>query len=115
MDLTQLKALGGLVSEVPEKRKVTWTPTGRTEPVTADVYIRRRSFGSLETTVFADTDDKRARMASLVSATVLLGNDPDKLEPMDYATAYQLDPPLGNALLALSGQINEMVEGEEKK
>lgn len=101
MKLADLRAAGGFVSPAPVKRTVTWTPDGR-DPVTFDVWIKRRSFGAIER-LFADDDD-RSKSAAYIAESIALGeHGKDKLT---YEDAYQLEPSLARVLIEALNEVN---------
>lgn len=97
MNLQQLTDLGGFVDAAPSQQTVTWTRTNAAgEPITDtfDVWVRRRSFGTLERVQALGED--RSRSAQILSECILLGDDK---QPIDYVQAYQLQPTLAMALI----------------
>lgn len=97
MNLAQLQAAGAFVEAAPVKTSVTWTRRNADgEEVTDvfDVWVRRRSFGTLERVAMLGED--RSKSAKMLSECVLLG---DQQEPLSYEQAYQLDPGLAFILI----------------
>ena len=97
MNLQQLTDLGGFVDAAPSQQTVTWTRANAAgEPITDtfDVWVRRRSFGTLERVQALGED--RSRSAQMISECIFLG---DAKEPITYEKAYQLDPFLAIALM----------------
>lgn len=97
MNLAELTAKGAFVEAAPVKTSVTWTrdnAEGEEVSDTFDVWIRRRSFGTLERVAMLGED--RSKSAKMLSECVLLG---DAQEAITYEQAYQLDPGLAFALV----------------
>ena len=110
MNITELKAAGGIIAAQPVKKRVTWEREGA-EPVEFDVHVRRLSFGTLERLLTAETDD-RSRSAAYLSATVLLGDEGS--EPLTYDDAFQLDPSLAAVLMTAVRDVNRTGEPAAK-
>ncbi len=106
MKLAELQNLGGFVPIEPVKVEVSWKhiPEGQEEEKvdTFDVYVRRRSFGSVER-LFLSDDDERSKIARFIAESVLLGEEKEK---MTYEQAYQLEPSLGKALMDAVNKVN---------
>ena len=97
MNLAQLQAAGAFVEAAPVKTPVTWTrqnATGEEVSDTFDVWVRRRSFGTLERVAMLGED--RSKSAKMLSECILLG---EEQEAISYEQAYQLDPSLAFALV----------------
>ena len=97
MNLSELQAMGAFVEAAPIKTPVTWTrdnAEGVEVSDTFDVWIRRRSFGTLERVAMLSED--RSKSAKMLSECVLLG---DAQEAITYEQAYQLDPSLAFVLV----------------
>lgn len=97
MNLAQLQAAGAFVEAAPVKTPVTWTrqnATGEEVSDTFDVWVRRRSFGTMERVAMLGED--RSKSAKMLSECILLG---EEQEALSYEQAYQLDPSLAFALV----------------
>lgn len=97
MNLAQLQAAGAFVEAAPVKTPVTWTrqdAAGEEISSTFDVWVRRRSFGTLERVAMLGED--RSKSAKMLSECILLG---EEQEAISYEQAYQLDPGLAFALV----------------
>lgn len=113
MNLEELKSAGALVSAEPVEKKITWTKVGEdgTEKVhTFKVFIKRRSFGTVEKMFSGDSD--RSRSAAMIAETVLLGKDGK--ECFSYDDAYQLEPSLAFAFVAAINEVNKVGEAPPK-
>lgn len=98
MDLKQLKAAGGLVSDRPTPVKKTWeTPGG--ESLEIDFFVLRQSFGQAERLYLSTTEERkdRSRTSELISEVIRLGKDGS--EKMSYEDAYKLEPSLARVFL----------------
>ena len=97
MNLAQLQAAGAFVEAAPVKTSVTWArPNAAGEEITTtfDVWVRRRSFGTLERVAMLGED--RSKSAKMLSECILLG---EEQEALSYEQASQLDPSLAFALV----------------
>ena len=97
MNLAQLQAAGAFVEAAPVKTPVTWTrqnAAGEEVSDSFDVWVRRRSFGTLERVAMLGED--RSKSAKMLSECILLG---EEQEALSYEQAYQLDPSLAFALV----------------
>ena len=97
MNLAQLQAAGAFVEAAPVKTAVTWTrqnAAGEEVSDSFDVWVRRRSFGTMERVAMLGED--RSKSAKMLSECILLG---EEQEALSYEQAYQLDPSLAFALV----------------
>lgn len=98
MDLKQLKAAGGLVSNLPTPVKRTWeTPNG--ESLEIEFFVLRQSFGQAERLYLATSEERkdRSRTSELIAEVIRLGKDGS--EKMSYEDAYMLEPSLAKVFL----------------
>lgn len=106
MKLEQLIARGGFVSPEPVKVHVKWErpdpETGETLTDEFDVFVMRRSFGSVER-LFTNGDDK-SKSALLLSECIRLGENGE--ERLSYEQAYQLDPSLASELIGAYNSVH---------
>lgn len=102
MKLAELKAAGGFVNGEPIKTHIRWERPGK-EAVEFDIHIRRLSFGEFERIYIDPKDKDRSRTASLIAASVLLGEKAD--EPLTYKDAFQLEPKLASALVKAINEV----------
>ena len=107
MDLQQLRDIGGLVSQTPVTKEITWTPPDKDgvaqEPVIFTVRVKKLSFGMVERMWAVDIED-RSNMATVVSASILLGTEGE--ERFSYEDAFQLEPGLARSLMTAIGEVN---------
>lgn len=120
MNLTQLKEKGGFVSSVPVKKSVTWKrmvdeatglpPNEDTKSLveavdTFDVYIKRRSFGSVERLINEEEKQDRSKMAEFLASSILIGEG-EELTGMTYTDAFQLEIGLAGVLIDAVNEVN---------
>lgn len=113
MNLSELKAKGGIVASAPVPREVTWTrknDAGEEVTDTFTVFIKRQSFGSIET-IWAGAED-RSKSATYISQSLRLG-DKGK-EQMSYDEAFQLDPSLATVFITAINEVNGTGRTEPK-
>lgn len=110
--IEELIAAGGLVSEVPVKRKVVWKhedAEGKPVEHMFDVYVRKQSFGSLEVIYGNETD--RSKMSKYISESIVN----EKGAPViPYEKALILDPELGTLLVKTINEVNRVGKAEAK-
>lgn len=105
MNLAELKAKGGIVAAAPVQKEVTWVrknDAGEEVTDTFIIFVKRQSFGSIET-IWASGED-RSKSASYISQSLRLG-DKGK-EQMSYDEAYQLDPSLATVFITAINEVN---------
>lgn len=109
MDLTQLKAKGGVVSAALVKRPVEWKHEvdGKEMTEKFTVFVRRISFGAVER---ANEEDSPS--CALISRCVCLGEKGE--EALSYEDAFQLEPGLAAALVEAVMSVNNLGKPEEK-
>lgn len=107
MNLTQLKAAGGIVVGGLVKKEVTWKrphpKSGKEVSDTFTIHVRRQSFGVIES-LFAPSEADQSRNAKYIAACVMLG--PDGEEPISYEDAFNLDNSLGFLILSAVNEVN---------
>lgn len=117
MKLQDLRKQGGFVSAAPVKKSVTWKKvddlSGEETEVTFDVWVRKLSFGMIESLFVSP--DRKSRNAILISEAVRLGDDGK--EEITYLDAFQLKPSLARAIMTAVAEVNALPkpkdEGEE--
>lgn len=113
MNLDDLKAKGGFVPLAPVAKEVTWTrknEAGEEIIDTFTVYIKRHSFGAIESIWAGDGD--RSKSAAYISQSVKLGLAGK--ESLTYEDAYQLDPGLATVLITAINEVNGTGKAEPK-
>ena len=90
------KRQGGFISAEPVKHAVEW------KELTFDVWVKRLSFGVVETLY---GNDDRSRSASMIAATILLC---DSKEEISYEDAYRLDVGLATKLIDAFNAVNSV-------
>lgn len=106
MNLSELKAAGGVVGGVPVKKSVTWKhkdAKGKDVEHKFDIHVMPQSFGMVEQ-MFTGTETEQSRNAKYIAACVTLGAKGEEAIP--YEDAYRLDPGLGYAMLAAVHEVN---------
>lgn len=108
MDLQQLRDIGGLVSQTPVTKEITWTPPEKDgvkqEEVIFTVRVKKLSFGMVERLWSAVETEDRSNMAAIISASILLGDEGE--ERFSYEDAFQLEPGLARSLMVAIGEVN---------
>lgn len=110
MNLEQLKAKGGVITDAFVKKNVVWTHVGEKGKQATEkfqVHIRRHAFGVMEA-MFAGGEAEKYRNARYLSASVFLG--PEGEEELPFDDAVNLDPGLGIALLQAVNEVNAPVK-----
>lgn len=113
MNLSELKAKGGIVAAAPIPKEVTWTrrnDAGEEMSDTFTIFVKRQSFGSIET-IWASGED-RSKSAAYISQSLRLG-DKGK-EQMSYDEAYQLDTSLATVFITAINEVNGTGRAEPK-
>ena len=106
MNLTQLKAAGGIVGGAMVKRSVVWKhEDAKGKPVTNkfSIFVMPQSFGMIEK-LFSATESEESRNAKYIATCVTLGENGE--EAISYEDAYRLAPGLGWAILAAVHEVN---------
>lgn len=98
--LKDLKALGGVVSEVPVEKEIKFTIDE--QEYTAKIHVKRLSIGDHEK-LFGKGDDGE-RAAHLISHAVMLGEGGK--ERISFKDAYQLHPRLADAMINAVNEVN---------
>ena len=99
MNLAELKNVGAFIPVEPVKVPVEW------KDYKFDVWVKRLSFGDVES-LFAVDD--RSRSARMIAAAVLLG---ENKEPISYDDAYRLDVSLASKLIEAFNSVNGVQPG----
>lgn len=99
MNLAELKNVGAFIPAEPVKVPVEW------KGYTFDVWVKRLSFGDLESLFAADD---RSRSARMIAAALLLG---ENKEPISYDDAYRLDVSLASKLIEAFNSVNGVQPG----
>ena len=94
MNLSELKNAGAFISTEPVKVPVEW------KGHQFDVWVKRLSFGDVETLFAADD---RSRSARMIASAILLG---ENKEPISYDDAYRLDVSLASKLIEAFNSVN---------
>lgn len=94
MNLSELKNAGAFISTEPVKVPVEW------KEHKFDVWVKRLSFGDVETLFAADD---RSRSARMIASAILLG---ENKEPISYDDAYRLDVSLASKLIEAFNSVN---------
>lgn len=87
MNLADIRNAGGFVPAEPVKVEIEWNKHR------FDVWVKRLSFGDMESLYGSDD---RSRAARMISTAILLG---DNQEPITYEDAYRLDVGLAAKLI----------------
>lgn len=99
MNLQEIKAAGGFIPAEPVKVPVEW------KEYKFDVWVKRLSFGDVESLFAADD---RSRSARMIAAALLLG---ENKEPISYDDAYRLDVSLASKLIEAFNSVNGVQPG----
>jgi len=97
MNIDDIKAAGGFVSEQGEKRTIEWD--GRS----GEVFVRKASFGRIVT--LQELPDAERNMA-LVRECIRLGDNGDEAMSQDQVAA--LSPALAAAFMAAIAEVNAL-------
>ncbi|MBW9244199.1 phage tail assembly chaperone family protein, TAC [Pseudomonas paracarnis] len=106
MNLTELKAAGGLVGGAMVKKAVVWKHEDAKGKAVTDkfsIFVMPQSFGMIEK-LFSASDSEQSRNAKYISTCVTLGENGE--EAISYEDAYRLNPGLGWAILAAVHEVN---------
>lgn len=97
--LRQLREAGGIVSREPIKRNIAWKSfdlaTETDVEYDADIHILKQGAGAVME-IYSSAD--KEQISLFISKSVMLENEKGKLELMTFDDAFQLDPPLRNAM-----------------
>lgn len=99
MNLSEIKAAGGFIPAEPVQVPVEW------KDYKFDVWVKRLSFGDVESLFAADD---RSRSARMIAAALLLG---ENKEPISYDDAYRLDVSLASKLIEAFNSVNGVQPG----
>lgn len=94
MNLSEIRNAGGFIPAEPVRVPVEW------KEFKFDVWVKRLSFGDVES-LFGSDD--RSRSARMIAAAVLLG---ENKEPISYDDAYRLDVSLATKLIEAFNSVN---------
>lgn len=116
LDVAALQENGGIVSNVPVKKVITWkrvNDDGDEVESKFVVHVVRQSFGFVER-LFTTADDK-SRSATFISEAIRLGKNGK--QRLSYDQAYQLHPTLAQELVRVINEVNGVgtKEGDEGK
>lgn len=99
--LSQFEEIGGLVSDQPVEKEITWN-NGK-EDIVLTVRIRPLAYGDFDK-IIAGHDDERSQNAALIAASVLVEKD----QSLPYVKAYQLKPSLAAAIIEAVTEVNQV-------
>lgn len=99
MNLSEIKAAGGFIPAEPVQVPVEW------KDYKFDVWVKRLSFGDVESLFAADD---RSRSARMIASAILLG---ENKEPISYDDAYRLDVSLASKLIEAFNSVNGVQPG----
>jgi hypothetical protein len=104
--LDELRQLGGFVSDRKVEREITFSIDGE-GPNTATIFVKKLSVGEHERIFLSPEldDERRSRMALMISECVSLGESGDEAIP--FREAYTLHPDLANAMIKAIGSVNK--------
>lgn len=94
MNLSEIKAAGGFIPAEPVQVPVEW------KEYKFDVWVKRLSFGDVESLFAADD---RSRSARMIASAILLG---ENKEPISYDDAFRLDVSLASKLIEAFNSVN---------
>lgn len=100
--LSDLKNLGGIVSDRPIRKSITFN-LGGDDDLTADIHVKRLSVGDYES-LFLSGNDEKSRTARVIAETITLG--PDGKERISFQDAYRLHPNLASAMIEAFNEVN---------
>lgn len=106
MNLSELKAAGGIVGGAMVKKAVVWKhKDSEGKPLVDEffIHVMPQSFGMIEH-LFSSSESEQSRNAKYISTCVTLG--PNGEEVIPYEDAYRLDPGLGWAILGAVHEVN---------
>lgn len=106
MNIEDLIAHGGFVSDEPVKRTVIWkkrNDSGEQVELKFEVFIKRHSFGAIEKVWSVDGDKSKA--AAFISQSILFGEKGD--QKLSYEKAFQLDPGLASVFISEINDVND--------
>lgn len=105
MNLSDLKAKGGIVNSAPLPKEVTWTRTNEQGEEVSDtftIHVKKHSFGAIET-IWTGGEDK-SKAAAYISQSLRLGEKGK--EQMSYDDAFNLDPGLAAVFIQAIHEVN---------
>ena len=109
MDRLKLQEMGGLVSDQPVERTVTWVrPDG--ESFTFDVLIRQLPFADFEDFTSSDKSDMQ-KMFGFLAKTIMFDSE-DGPVPMSLDEVKRLHQGLVMVLVEAAQQVNGLGEGK---
>ena len=109
MDRAKLQEMGGLVSDQPVERTVTWVrPDG--ESFTFDVLVRQLPFSDFEDFTSSDKSDMQ-KMFGFLAMTIILDSE-DWAVPMSLDEVKRLHQGLVMVLVEAAQQVNGLGEGK---
>lgn len=94
MNLSEIKAAGGFIPAEPVQVPIEW------KEYKFDVWVKRLSFGDVESLFAADD---RSRSARMIASAILLG---ENKEPISYDDAFRLDVSLASKLIEAFNSVN---------
>jgi hypothetical protein len=105
MKIKDLDSLGAF-AEGTERKEIEWTNPKTGETHKFDIFVKRRSYGSLELILTAEAGT--ARCAMQISECVVL----EANETFTYEEAFALEPSLGRLLNKAVEEVNAPAEKE---
>jgi hypothetical protein len=94
MNLAEIRNIGAFVSVEPVKQGIEW------KEFRFDVFVKRLSFGDIETLYSIEEGSRSARM---ISTAILLG---ENQEAISYDDAFRLDVGLATKLIEAFNVVN---------
>lgn len=94
MNLAEIRNIGAFVSTEPVKQEIEW------KEYRFDVFVKRLSFGDIETLYSVEEGSRSARM---ISTAILLG---ENKEAISYDDAFRLDVALATKLIEAFNVVN---------
>lgn len=94
MNLSEIRNIGAFVSSQPVKQEIQW------KEHRFDVFVKRLSFGDIESLYSVEDGSRSARM---ISTAILLG---DNQEAISYDDAFRLDVGLATKLIEAFNVVN---------
>jgi len=94
MNLAEIRNIGAFVSSMPVKQEIEW------KEHRFDVFVKRLSFGDIETLYSVEEGSRSARM---ISTAILLG---ENQEAISYDDAFRLDVGLATKLIGAFNIVN---------
>lgn len=112
MKLAELEARGGMVDPTLVKKNITWVKKdadGKEESLNFDIFVRRSSFGIIDSLIGSDD---RSQRSMLIAQAIRLGDHGEEAIP--YEKAYGLEPSLANAMMEAFIEVNKLGKTESK-